>query len=43
MNVNGVVVLRFRDLVTEPGGTIDEHRRLIAAHGSAWWGWWMRS
>lgn len=37
-----VLVLRFRDLVTEPGGTIYEHRRIIEAMGYVWWGWWMR-
>ena len=34
--------LRFRDLVTEDGGTIREHQRVIARHGEVWWGWWMR-
>lgn len=37
-----VLVLRFRDLVTEPGGTIREHRRILDAAGHVWWGWWMR-
>lgn len=36
------VVLRFRDLVTELGGTIAEHRRLIRQNGYVWWGWWRR-
>ena len=36
------VILRFRDLVTPPGGAIKEHRRLIQRTGEAWWGWWMR-
>jgi hypothetical protein len=40
--MNGVLVLRFRDLVTEPGGTITEHRMVIDARGYVWWGWWMR-
>lgn len=35
-------ILRFRDLVTEEGGTISEHRRLATLKGSVWWGWWMR-
>lgn len=35
-------VLRFRDLVTEEGGSISEHRRIISKKGSTWWGWWMR-
>jgi hypothetical protein len=37
-----IIVFRFRDLVTEPGGTIEEHRRILSVHGSVWWGWWMR-
>ena len=36
------IVLRFRDLVTELGGTIAEHRRIMRHHGHAWWGWWRR-
>ena len=36
------IILRFRDLVTELGGTIAEHRRLIHQHGHVWWGWWRR-
>lgn len=36
------VVLRFRDLVTEPGGTIEEHTRVLQAEGEVWWGWWMK-
>lgn len=36
------LVLRFRDLVTPNGGTIDEHRVIIQRFGSAWWGWWKR-
>ena len=35
-------MLRFRDLVTEPSGTIAEHRRIIHHRGFAWWGWWSR-
>ncbi len=35
-------MLRYRDLVTEPGGTIREHRLLIKQYGYVWWGWWMR-
>lgn len=35
-------MLRFRDLVTEPGGTIIEHRSIITSHNEVWWGWWMR-
>lgn len=36
------IILRFRDLVTENGGTIAEHLRLISEHGEVWWGWWMK-
>lgn len=36
------IILRFRDLVTEEGGTIEEHKRLIEKYGEAWWGWWKR-
>lgn len=36
------IVLRFRDLVTSEGDTINEHRSIIRSHGAAWWGWWMR-
>jgi hypothetical protein len=39
---NRHIVLRFRDLVTEPGGTIAEHRRVLDLHRTVWWGWWMR-
>jgi len=37
------LVLRFRDLVTVPGGTIDLHRAQISADGAVWWGWWKKS
>jgi hypothetical protein len=36
------IILRFRDLVTEEGGTIKEHMGLIREYGEVWWGWWMR-
>src|ERR1035437_7151321 len=36
------VVLRFRDLVSDVGGTISEHRSLIRSHDYTWWGWMMR-
>lgn len=36
------LTLRFRDLVTEPGGTIREHQRVLGQCGHVWWGWWMR-
>lgn len=34
------LVLRFRDLSTQLGGTIRQHRELIEKRGSVWWGWW---
>lgn len=36
------VILRFRDLVTEEGGTVKEHREILRSYGEVWWGWWMR-
>lgn len=36
------IILRFRDLITEEGGTINEHKDLISQYGEVWWGWWMR-
>jgi hypothetical protein len=36
------VILRFRDLVTEEGGSIKEHSDILRSHGEVWWGWWMR-
>lgn len=39
---SATIVLRFRDLVTELGGTIAEHRRIMRYQGHAWWGWWRR-
>ena len=36
------IVLRYRDLVTEMGGTIGEHRRVMRRRGFVWWGWWRR-
>lgn len=32
-------VFRYRDLVAP---TLEEHRKLIAARGACWWGWWKR-
>lgn len=37
------LVLRFRDLVTSPGGTIDEHQKVIDRRGFVWWGWWSKA
>jgi hypothetical protein len=36
------LALRFRDLVTERGGTIEEHVRVSRRRGFVWWGWWYR-
>ncbi|MCC7478322.1 hypothetical protein IT575_07655 [bacterium] len=36
------LVLRFRDLVTDLGGTISEHSTIAAEFGSVWWGWWKK-
>lgn len=36
------IILRFRDLITEDGGTIDDHQTLISKFGEVWWGWWMK-
>jgi hypothetical protein len=32
-------LFRFRDLVAD---TLEEHRQIIRAHHSCWWGWWKR-
>jgi hypothetical protein len=40
------MVLRFRDLVTAPGGTIEEHSKVISEVGKkgfVWWGWWSKA
>ena len=37
------IILRFRDLVTQPGATILEHRAIIKNRGSTWWGWWNKA
>lgn len=37
------LILRFRDLVTEPGATIAEHRTIWRTYGEVWWGWWKRN
>lgn len=34
------VILRFRDLVTEPGGTIQLHEAILQKRQFVWWGWW---
>src|SRR5262245_52074434 len=37
------MVLRFRDLVTAPGGKIGEHVEVIRSRGYVWWGWWSKA
>jgi predicted phosphodiesterase len=37
------VILRFRDLATSPGGTIQSHQDEISAHKYVWWGWWNKA
>lgn len=37
-----ILLLRFRDMVTEPGGSIAEHKRIVRQSGYVWWGWWAR-
>ncbi|WP_159281494.1 metallophosphoesterase family protein [Rahnella variigena] len=36
------LILRFRDLVTPTGETINRHEEIIKSHGSVWWGWWAK-
>ena len=36
------IILRFRDLITENDGTINDHHSLINEYGEVWWGWWMK-
>ncbi len=33
-------ILRFRDLVTERGITIQSHQQIADTTGHVWWGWW---
>jgi hypothetical protein len=40
MQKHEAIVLRFRDLATNPGGTISKHRTIIETAGATWWGWW---
>lgn len=34
------IILRFRDLVTKNGYTIENHKKTIEEKGHVWWGWW---
>lgn len=36
-------ILRFRDLVTPEGQTIERHKVIADEHGHVWWGWWCKS
>jgi hypothetical protein len=36
------LILRFRDLVTNPGDTLKQHSDL-ANNGGVWWGWWRKT
>jgi len=36
------LIIRFRDLVTELGGTIGDHRDILKSFGEVWWGWFMQ-
>jgi len=36
-------ILRFRDLVTGPGGTIENHKKIADEKKTVWWGWWSKS
>ena len=37
------LVLRFRDLATDPGETIERHHDICAREGRVWWGWWHKA
>lgn len=37
------MILRFRDLSTNPGETIIFHQEKIKKHGYTWWGWWNKA
>ena len=36
------LILRFRDLATGSGQTVELHNEISAKHGYVWWGWWRR-
>lgn len=40
--INKTLILRFRDLITDAGGTIAEHQSLLTSYKAVWWGWMMR-
>jgi len=35
-------IVLFRDLITQPGETIQFHRDKIDEYGYCWWGWWKK-
>jgi 3',5'-cyclic AMP phosphodiesterase CpdA len=40
MSTQELYLFRYRNLLTE--NTLDEHCKIIDAHGHCWWGWWRR-
>jgi hypothetical protein len=36
------LILRFRDLATDPGDTIRLHKDICVQSGYVWWGWWAK-
>ncbi|MFA0001272.1 metallophosphoesterase [Vibrio lentus] len=36
------LILRFRDLITLPGKTIEQHKEVISKKGHVYWGWWAK-
>ena len=37
------LILRFRDLVTNKGETIQKHANICKEKGFVWWGWWNKA
>jgi len=37
------LILRFRDLVTQKGETIQSHAQMCQSTGKVWWGWWAKA
>ncbi len=42
MSNNKILILRFRDLVTENDETIAKHKEIIDKHEYVWWAWWKK-
>ena len=36
------LILRFRDLATDPGETFLAHRHIVEEAGHVFWGWWSK-